>query len=92
MTQLELAKKGGISFEMKRVAADEGVTPEFIQQGVADGTIVIPSNKKHKITQHCAIGKGTRVKVNANIGTSADSGTKETELEKLRVAIEYKSD
>jgi hypothetical protein len=92
MTQLELAKKGGVSFEMKRVAADEGVTPEFIQQGVADGTIVIPSNKKHKITQHCAIGKGTRVKVNANIGTSAESGSKETELEKLRIAIEYKSD
>ena len=92
MTQLELAKNGGVSFEMKRVAADEGVTPEFIQQGVADGTIVIPSNKKHKITQHCAIGKGTRVKVNANIGTSAESGTKETELEKLKVAIDCKSD
>ena len=92
MTQLELAKSGGISFEMKRVAADEGVTPEFIQQGVADGTIVIPSNKKHKITQHCGIGKGLKIKVNANIGTSADSGNKETELEKLKVAVEYKSD
>jgi len=92
MTQLELAKSGGISFEMKRVAADEGVTPEFIQQGVADGTIVVPSNKKHKITRHCGIGKGLKIKVNANIGTSADSGNKETELEKLKVAVEYKSD
>jgi len=45
MTQLELAKNGGISFEMKRVAETEGVTPEFIQQGIAEGTIVIPSNK-----------------------------------------------
>lgn len=92
MTQLELAKSGGISFEMKRVAADEGVTPEFIQQGVADGTIVIPSNKRHKITQHCGIGKGLRIKINANIGTSADIGSRETELEKLKVAVEYKSD
>ncbi|MCX5704231.1 MAG: phosphomethylpyrimidine synthase ThiC, partial [Candidatus Omnitrophica bacterium] len=92
MTQVQLAKNGGVSFEMKRVAEAEGVTPEFIQQGVAEGTIVIPSNKKHKITQHCAIGKGTRVKVNANIGTSADSGTKESELEKLRIAVECKSD
>ena len=92
MTQLELARNGGISFEMKRVAEDEGVTPEFIQQGVVDGTIVIPSNKRHKITQHCAIGRGTRVKVNANIGTSAESGSKETELEKLKVAVDCKSD
>jgi phosphomethylpyrimidine synthase len=32
------------------------------------------------------------VKVNANIGTSSDYGDIETELEKLRVAIEYKAD
>ena len=92
MTQLELARSGTISPEMKLVAEAEGVAPEFIRQGVAEGNIVIPANRNHKISQYCGIGKGLRVKVNANIGTSSDYGDMESELEKLRVATEYKSD
>ncbi len=92
MTQLELARSGSISPQMKLVAEAEGVAPEFIRQGIADGNIVIPANRKHQLSQYCGIGKGLRVKVNANIGTSTDYGDMESELEKLRVAIEYKSD
>ena len=92
MTQLELARKGVISPEMKFVAEDEGVTPEFIQQGLAQGTIVIPANVNRKLSKYCGIGKGLRVKVNANIGTSTDYSDMETELEKLRIAIDCKAD
>ncbi len=92
MTQLELARSGTISPEMKLVAEAEGVAPEFIRQGVGEGNIVIPANPSHKLSQYCGIGKGLRVKVNANIGTSSDYGDMESELEKLRVAIEYKAD
>jgi phosphomethylpyrimidine synthase len=92
VTQIEYAKKGATSFEMKRVAELEGVDPEFIGQGIAEGTIVIPANPGHKITRHCGIGKGLQVKVNANIGTSSDYGDTDSELEKLRIAVEYKSD
>ncbi|GAG24468.1 unnamed protein product, partial [marine sediment metagenome] len=92
MTQLELARSGSISPQMKLVAEAEGVAPEFIRQGIADGNIVIPANRKHELSQYCGIGKGLRVKVNANIGTSTDYGDMESELEKLSVAIEYKSD
>jgi len=92
MTQLELARSGIISPEMELVAEEEGVAPEFIQHGLAQGTIVIPANVNHKLSQYCGIGKGLRVKVNANIGTSTDFGDMESELEKLRVAIDYKSD
>jgi len=77
---------------MKLVAEAEGVAPEFIRQGVGEGNIVIPANPSHKLSQYCGIGKGLRVKVNANIGTSSDYGDMESELEKLRVAIEYKAD
>ncbi len=87
MTQLELAQEGTISPQMESVAQCEGVDAEFIRQGVAQGTIVIPANTKHTNLVPCGIGQGLRTKVNANIGTSSDYGNTDTELEKLRVAI-----
>jgi len=92
MTQLELAKEGIISSPMKLVAEQEGVDAEFIRQGVAKGTIVIPANINHTNLVPCGIGQGLRTKVNANIGTSSDFGDVNTELEKLRVAIDFGAD
>jgi len=92
MTQLELAREGIISSQMKLVAEQEGVDAEFVRQGVAKGTIVIPANINHSNLVPCGIGHGLRTKVNANIGTSSDFGDVDTELEKLRVAIDYGAD
>ncbi|MBI2328915.1 MAG: phosphomethylpyrimidine synthase ThiC [Chloroflexi bacterium] len=92
MTQLELAKEGIISPQMESVAQYEGVEAEFIRRGVAQGTIVIPANTEHTNLVPCGIGQGLKTKVNANIGTSSDYGTTETELEKLRVVIDCGAD
>ncbi|MFQ5996008.1 MAG: phosphomethylpyrimidine synthase ThiC [Dehalococcoidales bacterium] len=92
MTQLELARKGMISPPMKVVAEAEGLEAEFIREGVAKGTIVIPANINHAKLVPCGIGQGLSTKVNANIGTSSDFGDINTELEKLRVAIEAGAD
>ena len=92
MTQLEMARKGIISPEMKIVAAQEKLDVEFIRAGIADGNIVIPANIKHKNFTPFGIGKGLRTKVNANLGTSSDYGTIETELEKLQAAITVGAD
>jgi phosphomethylpyrimidine synthase len=92
MTQLELARDGDISTQMTVVAQHEGLDVEFVRQGVANGTIVIPANINHGGLVPCGIGQGLKTKVNANIGTSSDFGTLDTELEKLQVAIEYKAD
>ncbi len=92
MTQLELARQGVISPQMKLVAEHEGVDAELIRQGVAGGTIVIPANTKHTNLVPCGIGQGLKTKVNANIGTSSDFGNIDTELEKLRVAIDSGAD
>jgi len=92
MTQLELARKGSISPQMKRVAEKEGLDPEFIRQGIGRGEIVVPANARHSNLDPCGIGKGLCTKVNANIGTSSDWGTVETELEKARISAEYKAD
>ena len=92
MTQLELARKGTISTQMRLVARSEGIEAEFVRQGVAEGTIVIPANPNHKNLVPCGIGRGLKTKVNANIGTSSDFGNIDTELEKLHVAIKAGAD
>ncbi|MFC2005035.1 phosphomethylpyrimidine synthase ThiC [Chloroflexota bacterium] len=92
MTQLELAREGTISPQMEAVAQREGVDAEFIRQGVANGTIVIPANTEHANLSPCGIGQGLSTKVNANIGTSSDFGDVNTELEKLQAAIDCGTD
>lgn len=91
MTQLEIARSGETSPEMKAVAENEHLDPEFVREGVAAGTIVIPHNV-NRGAKPCGIGAGLRTKVNANIGTSADFPNVEDELEKLKVAIEAGTD
>ncbi len=88
MTQLEIARAGKISPQMEAVAQAEGLEVEFIRQGVVKGTIVIPANVMHSNLIPCGIGEGLSTKVNANIGTSSDFGSVDTELEKLRVAVD----
>ena len=72
MTQLEYARQGKITETMKEAALAEGVSPEFIREGIAAGTIVVCRNIKRQNGRPLAVGKGLRTKVNANIGTSAD--------------------
>lgn len=93
MTQLLNARKGIITEQMKVIAREEKVTAEYIREGVANGSIVIPYNQKHKsLKTFLAIGKGLRTKVNANIGTSPEHASIDEELEKLKVALEAKTD
>ncbi len=91
MTRMELAKAGTITDEMKKSALIEGVTPEKICRGVADGSIAIVRNRLRSIDP-MAIGRGTRIKVNANIGTSSAKCDINEELEKMRVSIHHGAD
>jgi phosphomethylpyrimidine synthase len=87
MTQLDRAMKGHISEEMEICAAQEGVSPEFVRKGVADGNIVVVRNNRHTAIPPLAVGKGLRTKVNANIGTSGDHADLDMELEKVRISV-----
>ncbi|WP_298267806.1 phosphomethylpyrimidine synthase ThiC [Geobacter sp.] len=91
-TQLEYARRGIITDKMKEAALAEGVAPEFIRDGIADGTIIICHNIRHGNGRPLAVGKGLRTKVNANIGTSADDTDITKELEKARVAVRHGAD
>jgi len=92
MTQLELARKGTVSPQIKHVAEKECVETDFIIQGLAKGEITIPANVNHTNLIPCGIGKGLRTKVNANIGTSSDFCDLNTELRKLQTAIDFGAD
>jgi phosphomethylpyrimidine synthase len=92
MTQLELAKKGTVSPQIKHVAEKEGVDTDLIFRGLAEGEIIIPANVNHRNLVPCGIGKGLRTKVNANIGTSSDFSDLNTELMKLQTAMDFGAD
>ncbi|GAB6158460.1 phosphomethylpyrimidine synthase ThiC [Desulfotomaculum varum] len=92
MTQLLAARAGEITRAMRRVAEKEGITPEFVRQGVAAGSIVIPANINHKNLDPVGFGRGLRTKVNANIGTSTGFPDVARELEKLQVVQEAGAD
>ena len=92
MTQMDDAKKGIITEEMKAVAQAENVSEEFIRKSVAQGTIAIPSNLNREGVKAVGIGAGLRTKVNATIGTSTDICDFDMEEEKAKIAMEYNAD
>jgi phosphomethylpyrimidine synthase len=92
MTQLSVAKKGDFTPEMKKVAKEEGLEPDFIREGIAKGEMVLPKNASHKLAKIKAIGQGLRTKVNTNIGTSPDLIDLGFELKKLKVACQAGTD
>jgi phosphomethylpyrimidine synthase len=92
MSQLSEAKKGKITSEMRKVAKEEGLDPELIRNRIANYEVIIPKNTKHNLPQPKAIGKGTKTKVNTNIGTSTDYVDLDYELKKLKVAQEAGTD
>ena len=86
-TQMQFARQGVVTKEMEFVAREENLSPEFIREGVAKGTIAICCNVNHKNLKPCGVGAGLRVKVNANIGTSDSFPELAPELGKLHAAI-----
>jgi len=92
MTQLEQAKKGVITSEVRYISKQEKIDADILRQKVAKGLVVIPANIKHKNLKPIGVGCGLRVKVNANIGTSSVKSDLKTELKKLKAAIEAGTD
>jgi phosphomethylpyrimidine synthase len=92
MTQVEAARQGKITDEMRVVAEREKRPVAFISEGLKNGTIVIPVNRLRRGKYALGIGAGLATKVNANIGSSSDEISLETELEKLRAAIDAGAD
>jgi len=92
MNQIDAAVKGSVTPEIELTSISEKVPVERILEGIRAGRIVIPKNNQKELKKPCGIGEGLRTKINANIGTSPDESDLQTELCKLRVALEAGAD
>jgi phosphomethylpyrimidine synthase len=93
-TQMRFARDGIITDAMRVVAEREELSPELVRSEVARGRLVIPANVHHLAGSlvPMAVGKVSKVKINANIGSSAVTSDIEGELEKLQFAVKYGAD
>ena len=91
MTQMQEARKGNITDEIKSVAETEGIEVHKILKGLADGHIVIPKNIDGK-SKPVGIGKGLKTKINANVGSSSELEKVKWEVEKAKAAVKYGAD
>ena len=95
VTQLESARAGIITPEMRRVAEREPhLTSEQIRAEIAAGRMIIPANINHLKHQldPMAIGRASLTKINANMGASPVSSGTHEEVEKLRWAERWGAD
>jgi len=91
-TQLEYARAGICTNQMRQVAKDENRDEQWLMEMVAAGEIVIPVHSARPEQKIVGIGTGLRTKVNASIGTSSDIRDIDLEREKARVAEEEGAD
>ena len=83
---MKQAVNGKLTPEIRSAAAYEGMEPEKLRRLVAAGRAVIPKNENHSFDRIRAIGKGLRVKVNVNLGTSMDYVNLPEEINKLKLS------
>ena len=87
-TQMNAARQGIITDEMRTVAEKEGIAPEKLMEYVAAGTAIIPCNKNHKAISPAGVGSMLKTKINVNLGTSRDCKDLNMELEKVQSAVD----
>ncbi|MBF0452476.1 MAG: phosphomethylpyrimidine synthase ThiC [Candidatus Magnetomorum sp.] len=91
-TQMDAARKGVLTKEMKHVSATEDMDIDRLMSYMAEGKIIIPANKNHCNLFPGGIGKGLKTKINVNLGISKDCCDLDKELGKVKYALELKAD
>lgn len=94
VTQIDFARAGQITPQMKEVAEREHRDPEYIRERVADGRIAIPANIVHikKGMRAFGVGEGLSTKVNVNLGISGDKADATEEWKKVKIAEDFGAD
>lgn len=90
-TRIQHARANEITEELRQAARHEHIDEEIMRQEVASGKVVIVRNTQRNIAP-MALGRGTRIKVNANIGSSTESSVAQQELDKLQMVQESGAD
>jgi phosphomethylpyrimidine synthase len=91
-TTIEMAREGLLPEVLEKALEGEHLSPMDALAEIAAGHAVIPANRNRKVKRPCIIGGGSRIKVNANIGSSMDHESMDEEMEKLRTAVAHGAD
>lgn len=86
-TQMDAARKGIVTEELKKVAKKEGMEEKELMKLVAEGKAIIPANRLHKCLDPNGIGSMLKTKINVNLGTSRDCKDLDLELQKVNDAV-----
>ncbi len=86
-TQMEAARKGLFTPQLKTVARKEQISEETLRQLVACGKAVIPANRNHSVLDPNGIGSRLKTKINVNLGISRDCPNQDAEMEKVNAAV-----
>ena len=87
-TQMDAAKRGIVTEQMKIVAAKEKMSVEELMPLVASGKVAICANKHHKCLDPEGVGSMLRTKINVNLGISRDCKDYDVEMAKVNAAVE----
>ncbi|MGE4446456.1 MAG: phosphomethylpyrimidine synthase ThiC [Synergistaceae bacterium] len=87
-TQMDAARKGILTEAMKIVSKKENIAAEHLMKLLAEGTAIIPCNKRHSVISPNGIGSMLKTKINVNLGTSRDCPDLEMELKKVQSAVD----
>ena len=88
-TQMDAAKKGILTKEMKTVAQKEFMDETKLMELVASGRVAIPANIRHTSLSAEGIGEGLKTKINVNLGISGDCIDYTNEMNKVKLAIDF---
>ena len=91
-TQMEAAKKGIITKQMKIVAQKEHMPISTLTERVAAGSIAIPANVNHTSLNPEGVGEGLRTKINVNLGVSGDCADYTKEMDKVKMSVDLKAE
>lgn len=91
-TQMDAARKGIITEQMKIVAEKEKMDVNRLVSLMAEGKVIIPANKNHKSLDPEGVGEGLRTKINVNLGISKDCSNIDVELDKVKKSLELKAE
>ena len=86
-TQMDAARKGIVTPELKTVAKKEYMEESALMALVAQGKAVIPANKKHTCLNPEGVGSMLRTKINVNLGVSRDCTDYKVEMQKVMSAV-----
>lgn len=86
------ALRGLLDQHLGALSQEEGLAPETITSALEAGSMVLLGNPAHAGLAPIVVGQPSRIKVNANIGTSPLCNCLHTEKRKLAVALEAGAD